>query len=147
MNKEYCEKIQVSAMAILDGEVPQLSAKQVSEHLQLCADCRYELEQQKQAVELLDGHSRRVFTEDVWSGIAVAIEESRARPKQRQELRPFVMLCLFLLTYKFIEVLPGFTPGVAAKLMPLIVVSVFFGLLKQNPFVISQNLRLQGDTR
>ena len=147
MNKEYCEKIQVSAMAILDGEAPQLPEKDINKHLESCADCRLELEQQKQAAGLLDGQNRRIFAEDISSRIAVAIEEAEAGPKQPANVPAFVILCLFLLAYKIIEVLPAVTPGVALKMMPLLVILLFFSLLKQNPFTINQNLRLEGDIR
>ena len=146
MNREYCEKVRISAMAILDGEVPLLSENQVNEHLASCADCCRELEQQKQAARLLDGQSRRVFAEDLWPRMAVAIEKLTAKPKHLRELHFFVMLSLFLLGYKIVEVLPGISIGVLFKLLPLGVVFVFFGLLKQNPIEISQSLRLEGDT-
>lgn len=147
MNKEYCEKIQVSAMAILDGEAPQLSEKDINKHLESCADCRLELEQQKQAAGLLNGQGRRVFNEDISFGIAAAIEAPEAGPKQPANVPAFVILCLFLLVYKIIEVLPAVTPGVVIKMMPLLVILLFFSLLKQNPFTINQNLRLEGDIR
>lgn len=147
MNKEYCERIQVSATAILDGEAPQLSEKEVKEHLESCADCRLELEHQRHAVGLLDRQSRRVFVEDVWAAIAVAIQQSTATPKGGQQLCPFVVFGLILLAYKIIEVLPAVSPGVVIKLIPLGVMVLFFGFLKQNPFFINQNLTLKGDTR
>jgi len=147
MNKNYCEKIRISAMAILDGEEPKLSTEKINEHLQSCADCRHELEQQKQIVNLLGEQKRRSFTEDVCSRIAAAIRESEAKRYAGQRLWPFVVLGLILLTYKIIEVLPGVTAGLFIKSMPLVVIIVFFSLLKQNPFKLNQNLRLQGDIR
>jgi predicted anti-sigma-YlaC factor YlaD len=147
MNKEYCEKIRISAMAILDGEVPQLPEKDINKHLESCADCRLELEQQKQAAGLLDGQNRRVFTEDISPRVAAAVEAAEAGPKQPANVPAFVIFCLFLIAYKIIEVLPAVTPGVVIKMMPLLVILLFFSLLKQNPFTINQNLRLEGDIR
>jgi hypothetical protein len=67
---------------------------------------------------------------------------------------PFVVLCLFLLTHKIIEVLPSVTAGVATKLAPVVVLILFFALIKQNPFKINPNLgrrqaslKLQGDIK
>ncbi|MHC4790338.1 MAG: zf-HC2 domain-containing protein [Planctomycetota bacterium] len=147
MNKEYCEKVRISAMAILDGEVPQLSSEELNEHIQSCAHCRHELEQQKVVIGLLSEQSRRLFSDDIWSRIAAGIAQSRAKQKVGKELLPLAVLGLILLIYKIIEVLPGFTPGLFVKLMPLVPVFVFFCLLKQNPFKINQNLRLEGDIR
>ena len=132
----------MSAMAILDGEEPQLSAKEINEHLQSCADCRHELELQKDIAKLLGNQNRRSFTEDICSRIAAVIQESEARRYAGQKLWPFVVLGLILLGYKIIEVLPGVTAGLVIKSTPLVVIIVFFSLLKQNPFKINQNLRL-----
>lgn len=147
MVKEYCEKIRISAMAIRDGESPPLSEQEVSKHLESCAECRLEIDRQKQAMELLDGRNRRIFAQDVWSEIAAAMETTKTRPKQPANVLPFVLLCLFLLTNKIIEVLPSVTAGVTIKLIPVGILVLFFTLIKQNPFEINQNLKLQGDTK
>ena len=147
MNKEYCEKIRISAMAIFDGEQPLLSERQIKEHIESCEVCRAELEGQKSAAELLDGRSRRSFDFDVWPGVEAAVEQSAARPKHRLQSRLFVSLGLVLLACKIIEVLPVFTPGIVFKLMSLAIIFVFFILLGQNPFAINQNLILKGDLK
>jgi anti-sigma factor RsiW len=154
MNKEYCERIRISAMAIRDGETAPLAEQEVSKHLESCADCRLEIGRQEQAMELLNGRSRRIFAHDVWPEIATALEETKGRPEQHANVLAFVILCLFLLTYKVVEVLPSITAGIAIKLIPVGVLVLFFALLKQNPFEINPNLgrrqaslKLQGDTR
>lgn len=147
MVKEYCEKIRMSAMAIRDGESPLLSEQEVSKHLESCANCRLEIDQQKQAMAMLDGRSRRIFAQDVWPEIAAVVKETKERPKQTANVLPFVLLCLFLLTNKIIEVLPFVTAGVMIKLIPVGVLVLFFTLIKQNPFEINQNLKLQGDIK
>ena len=145
VNKKYCEKIRLSAMAIQDGEVPPLSVKELDEHLKFCADCSRELEQQKIVIGLLGEQSRRFITEDVCSRVAGTIGQSRVKLKGRQELGLFIVLGLILLVYKVIEVLPDFTPGLIVKTMPFVPVFVFFVLLKENPFKVNQNLKLEGD--
>jgi len=154
MNKNYCQKIRISAMAILDGEEPQLSAEKINEHLQSCADCRHELERQKQIVNLLGKQKRREFQLPN-SNYRIPITEISAgrltaenrKSKIENSSLPFVALGLILFTYKIIEVLPGVTAGLAIKSIPLVVIIVFFSLLKQNPFKINQNLTLEGDIR
>jgi hypothetical protein len=147
MNNKYCEKLRLSAMAILDGEAPQLSAKEINDHLESCAACRSELEQERQVMELLNRQSRGLFTDDICSRVAVIVRESKAGLQARQELCPLILLGLILLAYKIIELLPGLTPGPVIKLMPVLAVFVIFALLKQNPFKIDQNLRFEGDIR
>ena len=147
MNKEYCEKVRISIMAISDGERPLLSELQIKEHIESCEDCRFELEQQKYAIELLDGQIRRPYNINVWSGIKTVIGQSAIRPKHSLQLWLFAALGLILFAYKIIEVLPVFTPGVIFKLMSLVIVFVFFVLLGQNPFAINQNLILKGDLK
>jgi predicted anti-sigma-YlaC factor YlaD len=146
MSKEFCEKVRISAMTILDGEEPILSVNEVNEHIEHCADCRHELEQQKQVDAILHGQNRRTFAENVWPTIAARIERS-AKPNRLSELLLFVLLGIFLLAYKIIEVLPGITPSVTIKLVPLAIVFVFFRVLKQNPLEIRPNLRLEGNTK
>ena len=147
MVSEYCERIRMSAMAIRDGETPPLPEQEVSMHLESCADCRLEIDQQKQAMEFLDGRSRRVFAQDVWPEIAAAMETTKAGRRQPASVLPFVVLCLFLLAHKIIEVLPSVTAGVLIKLAPVAVLVLFFALIKQNPFQINENLQLQGDIK
>jgi len=147
MNKEYCEKVRISAMVLLDGEAPQLSESEINKHIESCTDCRLELEQQKQAVSLLAGRSRRVVAEDVWPQIEPLIEATRSGRRRPGTVGPFIILCLFLVTHKIIEVLPAITAGLAIKLTPVGVIVLFFCLLRENPFKINQNLRLEGDIR
>ncbi len=147
MNKEYCEKVRISIMAILDGERPLLSELQIKEHIESCADCRLELEQREYATDLLDGQKRRPYDIDVWSGIEPVIEQSAILPKHSLQLWLFAALGLILIACRIIEVLPAFTPGVIFKLMSLVIVFVFFVLLGQNPFAINQNLILKGDSK
>ncbi len=154
MVSEYCERIRISAMAIRDGETPSLSEQEVKKHLESCADCQLEIDQQGQAIELLEGRRWRVFAHDVWPEIAAALEGTKDRPTQPASPLPFVILCLFLLAHKVIEVLPSVTAGVMIKLAPVGVLVLFFTLIKQNPFEINPNLgrrqaslRLQGDTK
>ena len=148
-------------MAICDGETAPLSEQEIARHLESCADCRIEIDQQKQAAEILNSRSRQVFAHDVWPALSPRLvgrvgqvgqvrqarPQGHAKPAQPANVLPFVLLCLFLLTFKIIEVLPSVTAGVAVKLIPVGVLVLFFTLLKQNPFRINENLKLQGDIR
>jgi predicted anti-sigma-YlaC factor YlaD len=147
MQSKYCERVQVSAMAILDGEVPQLSEEEIGRHVKSCANCRDTLEQQKVVIRLLGEQSRRSFTEDIWSGVAAAVQESRATRKTYAELYVLCLLGLILFIYKIVEVLPSIAPGLVIKMLPLAAAFIFFAIIRQNPLSISRHLVLQGDTR
>lgn len=154
MTKEYCQRIRIAAMALRDGETPPLPEQEVSKHLESCADCRLAIGEQQQATDLLSGRSRRVFAQDVWPEVTTALKQTKRRATQPAQVPAFIALCLFLLAFKIIEVLPSVTAGVAIKLIPAGVLILFFTLIKQNPFEINPNigrpqasLRLQGDTR
>ena len=146
MSKDYCEQVQISVMAISDGEESPLLANEVNEHIKSCADCRHALEQQKQVVAFLAGQSRRVCAEDVWPKVAASIEAT-AKAERTTEVLLFALLGLLLFACKIIEVLPGIAAGVAIKLAPLVVVFVFFRLLKENPLTINRNLNVEGDIK
>jgi len=125
-------------MAVFDGEKPQLPEKEIQEHLVSCAACRRELEQLKYALGPLDRQRRRLFTEDVWPGIETCVEGQTAELRSRRDVQVFVVLGLFLLACRVLDVLPGITVNLVIKLMPIMAVIVLFGALKQNPFLISQ---------
>lgn len=145
-NEGYCERARLSAMAIADGEVGPLSVEQLDEHLKSCADCRRELEEQKAAIGLLGQLNRLPVAEDICSRVTATIEKSEIKPDGMAGLGLFIALGLILLVYRIIEVLPGFTLGLVAKLVPMVLVFVFFVLLKENPLKVNQNLGLKGDT-
>lgn len=146
MSKEFCEKVRISAMAILDGEKPILPANEVNEHIRCCADCQRALEQQKQTMDLLASQTRLAFAEDVWPKVAASIEAT-AKPKYTTKVLLFALLGLFLFACKIVEVLPGTAAGVTIKLAPLVVLFVFFYLLKENPLTINRNLNVEGDIK
>jgi predicted anti-sigma-YlaC factor YlaD len=146
MSGKYCEKVQMSAMAIRDGEAPLLSKEDISEHLKSCADCRNELKRQETVSRLFSELMRRSYTEDIWPTVAAAIKESAASRNTNAELFVFGLFGFVLLVCKIAEVLPGITPVLAIKLLSLVAVFVFFAIIKQNPFSLSLHL-IQGDKK
>ena len=59
----------------------------------------------------------------------------------------FVVLGLFLLACKIVGVLPELGGHWLPKVLPLAAALVLFGVLQQNPFHITGNLKLEGDLR
>jgi len=134
-------------MAALDGEAPPLSEQEIHEHLATCAACRAEVEQLQRAMAPLNRQKPRVFTENVWPGVEAVLGRQTAAAQPRQEAYVFVVLGLFLLVCKVLGVLPGLGGNWLLKVLPLVAALVLFGVLKQNPFHITGNLKLEGDLR
>ncbi len=147
MMSERCEKVRWAAMAALDGETPPLSEQEIHEHLAACAACRAEVERLQQAMAPLSRQKPRVFTEDVWPGVEAALQKQTAPAQPRREASVFAMLGLFLLACKVVGVLPELGGNWLPKVLPLAAAIVLFGVLKQNPFHVTGNLKLEGDLR
>jgi len=83
--------------------------------------------------------ARQTFSEprvDLWP----TIENRIAKPLGWQ---PFALIGLLLVTYKLLEMLPARDPGIAFKLVPLVIVGLLFVLIKENPFKINTELVLE----
>ena len=147
MTSERCEKVRLAAMAALDGEKSPLSEQEIHEHLATCAACRAEVEQLQRAMAPLNRQKPRVFAEDVWPGVEAALRKQTAPAQPRREAYVFAVLGLFLLACKVLGVLPELGGNWLPKVLPLVAALVLFGVLKQNPFHITGNLKLEGDLR
>jgi predicted anti-sigma-YlaC factor YlaD len=147
MMSERCEKVQLAAMAALDGETPPLSEQEIQEHLAACAACRAEVQQLQQRLAPLDRQKLRAFAQDVWPGVAAALRKQAAPAQPRREAYVFTLLGLSLLACKMVGVLPELEGNWLPKVLPLAAALVLFGVLKQNPFHITGNLKLEGDLR
>jgi len=147
MTSERCEKVRLAAMAALDGETPPLSEQEIHEHLATCAACRAEVEQLQRVIAPLNRQKPRVFTEDVWPGVEAALRKQAAPAQPRREAYVFAVLGLFVFACKVLGVLPELGGNWLPKVLPLVAALVLFGVLKQNPFHITGNLKLEGDLR
>ena len=147
MTSERCEKVRWAALAALDGETPPLSEREIQEHLATCAACRAEVAQLQRALAPLNRQKPRVFTEDVWPGVEAALRRQTAPAAPRREAYVFAVLGLFLFACKVVGVLPELGGNWLPKVLPLVAALVLFGVLKQNPFHITGNLKLEGDLR
>ncbi len=134
-------------MAALDGETPPLSEQRIHEHLATCAACRAEVEQLQRTLAPLNRQKPRVFAEDVWPGVEAALRQHAAPAQPRREVYVFAVLGVFLLACKVLGVLPEVGGHWLPKVLPLVAALVLFGVLKQNPFHLTGNLKLEGDLR
>ncbi len=147
MMSERCEKVRLAAMAALDGETPPLSELEIQEHVAACAACRAEVEQLQRALAPLNRQKPRIFTEDVWPGVEAALRQQAAPAQPHREAYVFAVLGLFLFACKVVGVLPELGGNWLPKVLPLAAALALFAVLKQNPFHITGNLKLEGDLR
>ena len=134
MNEPSCEDVLMAQMAAVDGEAPGL---QLTEHIAACANCQHELKQLQALDQVLTGHTLSEASVDLWPAI-----ENRIAKRTRSALgwRPFALIGLLLVIYKLFEMLPAGDPGMAFKLVPLVIVALLFLLIKENPFRINTEL-------
>ena len=139
MNESNCESVRIAAMALADGEHPSLDPILIAAHMAGCAACRQELEQLRAVSVQLTGASRRRYPVDLWPAVAI-----RLAAPSRQKL-VFLVLGILLVAYKFAEFAPSREFGLAVQLVPLAIALAAFRYLKENPFRITTQLKIEGD--
>ena len=139
MNQSNCESVRIAAMALADGEQPALDPDFIAAHVAGCAACRLELEQLRAVSGRLSGLSRREYPVDVWPSV-----ETRLATPSRQR-RVFLVLGALLVAYKIAEFAPSREFGLAVQLVPIAIALAVFRYLKENPFRITTELKLEGE--
>ena len=140
MKELSCEDVLMAQMAAADGEESRFSTKQLAAHIAACANCQHELKQLQTLDQVLAGHTLSEPRVDLWPAI-----ENRVAKRTRSGLgwKPFALIGLLLVIYKLLEMLPARDPGLAFKLVPLVIVALLFVLIKENPFRINTELVLE----
>jgi predicted anti-sigma-YlaC factor YlaD len=142
MTELNCESVSMAAMALADGYHSEVSAEQIEAHLDNCADCLQELGQLRALATLLAGQKRQQQqSEHIWAAIGGRLPG--APQKASRTWRPFALLGLLLLAYKLVEMIPDRDFGLLFKVAPILFVVAAFGYLKENPFKINAELRLE----
>jgi predicted anti-sigma-YlaC factor YlaD len=141
MSELNCESICMAVMAMADGYQAEVSAEQIDAHLADCAGCRQELGQFHTLATLLAGQKRSQQNAHIWAGIARRLPDSPHSSSQTWV--PFVLLGVLLLGYKLVELIPDLDFGLLFKLVPVVLIVAAFGYLKENPFKINAELRLE----
>lgn len=145
MSKLNCETVCMAAMAMADGYVSELSSDQIEAHLADCSDCRREVGQLRALSSLLDAQERRPRTENVWQLVERRLPDAAPAQSPSQAWRPFLLLSMLLLGYRIGEMIPDRDFGFLFKLVPVLFVIAAFIYLKENPFKINSELRLEGE--
>ncbi len=142
MKDMNCEDILIQKSALIDGEKAEFSDEQITEHLVSCEDCRQQIEQMEDTIGLLKRQKRREQSADLWSAIEKQIN-AESESILTVKWQPFVLVGVFLVIYKLLEMIPERDFGLALKVVPIILVAVLFGFLKENPFKINSELILE----
>ena len=145
MNNIDCETVLMAAMAASDGHPGKMEASQIETHLAVCGDCRSELEALGGLAKLLDSQKRRQSSEELWSAIEPRLSDRTERDSGNRNLKVWVPVGLILFAYKLFEQIPDRRLGLAYKLLPLLLVIAMFVYLRQNPFKINTELKLEGE--
>jgi hypothetical protein len=145
MTEVNCENICMAAMARADGYQSEIASKQIDNHLAGCADCRHELRQFISLTSLLDKQEPPQRSEDVWARIEGRLPNAVLTRGASPTWHPFLLLCLLLLGYKLFEMIPDRELGPLFKLMPIVLIVAAFAYLKENPFKINSQLKLEED--
>lgn len=135
MKKLSCEDVLMAQMV-----ETEIAKEQLATHIAGCANCQHELKQLQTLDQLLTGHTFAESNPDLWP----AIEKGIAKPtRSTLSWRPFALIGVLLMIYKLLEMLPARDPGMAFKLVPLVIVVLLFVLIKENPFRINTELVLE----
>ena len=144
MTRPNCEIVCMSAMALEEGGVSELSAEQIEVHLADCSDCRREGQQMRSFASFLDGQKRKQQTEDVWMQVEQRLPHALPTPSASRVGYSFVILGLLLLGYRLIEMISDRHFGLLFRLVPILLVMIAFSYVRENPFTINSELTLEG---
>ena len=142
MKDMNCEDILIQKLALIDGEKAEFSDEQINAHLADCETCREQIEQLENTTALLKRQKRREQDADLWAAIEERID-AKSETISPLKWQPFVLLGVFLVIYKLLEMIPERDFGWALRLAPFILIAVLFGFLKENPFRINSELILE----
>ena len=134
----------MDAMAVADGYKPQLSPDEIEAHLGGCASCRSELAQMKAAMSLLDSQARRELEADAWDAVERRLDKP-ATQRAQTGWHVFIAMALMLAGYKVIELVAERDFGLAFKVVPVLIAVAAFVAIRENPFKINMELKLEGE--
>lgn len=140
MKELSCEDVLVAQMAATDREELELSKEHLEAHISGCANCQHQLKQMQSLDQVLARHTLSEPGVHLWPTI-----ENRIARRTRSALgwQPFALAGLLLVIYKLLEMLPPRDPGMAIKLVPLVIVVLLFVFIRENPFRINTELVLE----
>jgi hypothetical protein len=134
----------MAAMANADG-YSALSFDEIEAHTKNCPDCRQEIAQLRTLSSLLDSQKRQQQVANVWAGVAARLPIVPPEENVAPQRHLFLLLGLLLLGYRLFEIIPDRDLDWLFKSLPIIFVVAVFSYLRENPFKINAELRLEGE--
>ena len=126
---------------------PSCPSEQIEAHLADCADCRREVAAASGALSsLLDTQERQQRTENVWKRIEHRLPDASSCPEHFSVLG--IHLCFSVCYCSATDssrCIPDRDFGFLFKLVPVLFVIAAFSYLRENPFKINSELRLEGE--
>lgn len=138
MKELSCEDVLIAQMAMRDGEQPPFSKEHLEAHVAGCGNCQHELEQMQALDQVFARQNVSEQRADLWPAI-----ENRIAKRSALGWKPFALIGSLLVIYKLLEMLPAQAPGMAFKLVPLVIVASLFVLIRENPFRINTELVME----
>ena len=135
MKELSCEDVLIAQMALRDREEPPFAKEHLEAHVASCANCQHELEQAQSVDQVFARQTISEQRTDLWPAI-----ENRISKPSALGWKPFALIGSLLVIYKLLEMLPAQAPGMAFKLVPLVIVGLLFVLIRENPFRINTEL-------
>ena len=140
MKELSCEDVLMAQMAAADGEETAFAKEQLAAHMAGCGNCQNELKQLQVLDHVLASHTLAEPQVDLWPAVENRIAE---RTSSVLSWKPFALIGLLLVIHKLLEMLPTHDLGMAFKLVPLVIVTLLFVFIKENPFRINTELVLE----
>ena len=139
MNEVNCDDVLMARMAESDGEKPTLAIEQINAHMQSCENCQREVLEIMSVDSLLERQARHQHDANLWPAVEKRLG---SRHVTRIGWAPFGLFGGMFVAYKLFEMLPERAPGIAFKLVPLILIVGLFVVIKENPFRINAELNV-----
>jgi predicted anti-sigma-YlaC factor YlaD len=141
MTDDTCQIVQISAMALRDGQTGPLSAEQVQQHLHQCQTCREAVAQMESFLNIVDLHVRRPVEADLWPRIESALKRTSDRSTERAYRLALAGLLIVTLGCKLLSLHVGFEASVLLALASGATVGAALCWLRVNPFRIAVSLK------
>jgi hypothetical protein len=140
MKEPSCDDVLMAQMAVSDHEEAGSPTERLAAHIAGCANCQHELKQIQGLDQVLSSYALAEPSVDLWPAI-----ENRIVKRSGFALgwQPFALIGLLLVVHKLLELLPARDPGMAFKLVPLVIVVLLFILIRENPFKINTELAME----
>ena len=134
-----CEDVLLAAQALLDGERPGVTSREIQAHTADCAGCRAAVADLAMVHAALGRMDYEALDVDLWSGIRqqIALERRRSAPPQGAAI---LGLSIVLIAWRVAQLLLDIPAPVINSVVPLAAVVVVLWRLAGDPFAVQLSL-------